>query len=612
MAVSSAIVVPPFAQIDTYPANSPSCQGLFPPGEECTSSSAGSGQDYLYSEADPYYNCDACSGTVRYYTYGYFDDGTNNGVASGRSGASLYITSGTTFYAIFYYRFKVSVSTQAYGTYTSYAQVALEDYVYRPDGTHYNDVVTLAQGQDGSSGSAISCDGGVPNTYCLAYLPEYASETGTYNLGLGFGTETDGGYDHFGGTVAIADGGAIQGSNNYITIAGIQLSTVKPGTTGYAPSISTSLQSGSIVAGQSVYDTSTLSGVTSGAGGSASYYWFSGGSCSGSATLAGTVTVTNGVVPNSPAVKFSSIGSYSWEAVYSGDVNNNQAISSCEPLTVNANSWSITLTASSTSLQVGQTVTLTATANQGFSAGSGYYINIWDQTAGSYTICNSGPSCPAAESQSSPTTHTFEACVDTSSGTCSGALATSSKVSVTWSSSTANPSISITQSGTTLYWHISGLTPSGSFTVSESTSQGFTDSFGPYTASSSGTDTRAFNYGGGTSGDVVSLTVTDSSSGKTASTSYTVQSSSSLTISITQSGSTLYWHISGLTPSGSFTVSESTSQGFTDSFGPYTASSSGTDSRAFNYGGGTSGDVIHLTVTDSSTGNTASTSYTIP
>jgi hypothetical protein len=178
-------------------------------------------------------------------------------------------------------------------------------------------------------------------------------------------------------------------------------------------------------------------------------------------------------------------------------------------------------------------------------------------------------------------------------------------VSVTWGTPL---SISITQSGTTLTWHISGLTPSGAFTVSETTSQGFTDTF-QYTASSTGTDSRAFNYGGGTPGDVVTLKVTDSSTGRQASTSYTVQSV--LSISISQSGTTLSWSISGLTPSGSFTVSESTSQGFTDHFGPYTASSTGTDSRAFNYGGGTAGDVVTLTVTDSTTGETATTQYTV-
>lgn len=281
---------------------------------------------------------------------------------------------------------------------------------------------------------------------------------------------------------------------------------------------------------------------------------------------------------------------------------------------IQAASWSISLTASDTSPAVGQSVTLSASTSTDVSSWS-YFINIFDQTSGTLVgVCSSGTLCSASVSQSSATTHTYMACVG-NFGSCSSssAVVTSSTVSVTWGSSggSGGLKISISQSGTTLTWSISGLTPSGSFTVSETTSQGFNDGFGPYTASSTGTDSRSFNYGGGTAGDVVTLTVTDSTTTGTATTSYTVQSSSpSLSISITQSGSALTWHISGLTPSGSFMVHETTSQGFTDDF-QYTASSSGTDSRSFNYGGGTSGDVITLTVTDVTTGKQATTQYTL-
>lgn len=278
---------------------------------------------------------------------------------------------------------------------------------------------------------------------------------------------------------------------------------------------------------------------------------------------------------------------------------------------IEAASWTVSLTASNTHPNIGQSVTLTASATA--DVGSfGLYLNIYDQTAGSVVAsCSSGSSCSASVSEPTAQTHTYIACVDKyQSCSSTGLAASSGTVSVTWGSGGSNPSISITQSGSTLTWHISGLTPSGSFTVSESTSQGFNDQFGPYTASSSGTDSRSFNYGGGTPGDVVTLKVTDVSTGKTAQTSYTVQSSGgSLSIYITQSGTTLDWHISGLTVGGSsWTVSESTSQGFDDNFGPYSASSS-TDSRAFNYGGGTSGDVVTLTVTQGS--NSARTSYTV-
>ena len=54
-----------------------------------------------------------------------------------------------------------------------------------------------------------------------------------------------------------------------------------------------------------------------------------------------TVTVpTSGIVPNSNAATFSSAGTFYWQAVYSGDTNNNGASSPCtaasnEQLTVN-------------------------------------------------------------------------------------------------------------------------------------------------------------------------------------------------------------------------------------------------------------------------------------
>lgn len=83
-----------------------------------------------------------------------------------------------------------------------------------------------------------------------------------------------------------------------------------------------------------------------------------------------------------------------------------------------------------------------------------------------------------------------------------------------------------------------------------------------------------------------------------------------LSISISQSGTTLLWSIRGLTANGGFTVREVTSQGFSDSFG-YTASPNGTDSRVFKYGGGAPGDIIVLTVTDLGTGSHASTSYSL-
>ena len=118
-------------------------------------------------------------------------------------------------------------------------------------------------------------------------------------------------------------------------------------------SISTALSSLVLTVGQSVFDTAILSGVTSTAGGTVTYSHFSGGFCQGPGTVVSTVTVTNGVVPDSASATFNTAGVFSWHAVYLGDVYNNGATSPCEPLTVilvqNCNPGAETCLASSSS-----------------------------------------------------------------------------------------------------------------------------------------------------------------------------------------------------------------------------------------------------------------------
>lgn len=58
------------------------------------------------------------------------------------------------------------------------------------------------------------------------------------------------------------------------------------------------------------------------------------GACSGSVTGTDTETVTNTVVPTPGAFAASTAGTYSFQAVYSGDANNNAATSTCKILTV--------------------------------------------------------------------------------------------------------------------------------------------------------------------------------------------------------------------------------------------------------------------------------------
>ena len=101
-----------------------------------------------------------------------------------------------------------------------------------------------------------------------------------------------------------------------------------------SPSVSTTLSSATIVVGSSVYETAALMGGFN-AGGSVTYSYFSGGSCQGSAAIVLTVIVTDGAVPNSASQVFDGAGSYSWDADYTGDSNNNDATSGCKLLTVN-------------------------------------------------------------------------------------------------------------------------------------------------------------------------------------------------------------------------------------------------------------------------------------
>src|SRR5262249_14122636 len=75
--------------------------------------------------------------------------------------------------------------------------------------------------------------------------------------------------------------------------------------------------------------------------------------CSAGARDAGTKTVLNGIVPDSNGLQFNSAGTFYWQAVYSGDANNNGATSVCtsEQLVVNHPPVSQTLPTNTTCSQ---------------------------------------------------------------------------------------------------------------------------------------------------------------------------------------------------------------------------------------------------------------------
>ena len=154
-------------------------------------------------------------------------------------------------------------------------------------------------------------------------------------------------------------GGATNGQVATITMTpGATITCTYTNHTKVSPSITTLLSASTVNIGDSMHDSATLTGATSDAGGTVTYSAYAGANtCTGTDLLNSTKTVTNGIVPDSDPISFNTAGTYSFQAVYSGDSNNNGASSVCstEQLLVKA-SPSITTTLSATSVDVGSTV----------------------------------------------------------------------------------------------------------------------------------------------------------------------------------------------------------------------------------------------------------------
>ncbi|MBI2865422.1 MAG: Ig-like domain repeat protein [Chloroflexi bacterium] len=200
------------------------------------------------------------------------------------------------------------------------------------------------------------------------------------------------------------------------------------------PTVTTSLSGGgqtgasiTVTVGTTVTDTATLTGVTAGAGGTLTYTVYSDVNCTQNAVNAGVVTVTNGSVPASNPITFNSAGTFYWQAVYSGDVQNGGAnfgaTSACtaEQLTVQKLSPTITThltgagqSGASISVPLGAVVTDTATLTGATSNAGGtvtYTVytnntctNVY-AAAGSVSVTNG--SVPASNQVSFPTAGTF-------------------------------------------------------------------------------------------------------------------------------------------------------------------------------------------------------------
>jgi hypothetical protein len=105
-----------------------------------------------------------------------------------------------------------------------------------------------------------------------------------------------------------------------------------------SPAITTILSKSKGTVGDTIYDSATLTGATAAAGGTVTYTVYANTACTSGAIDAGTKNVTNGSVPNSNGIVFNSVGTWSWQAVYSGDASNAAATSACteETLVVDA------------------------------------------------------------------------------------------------------------------------------------------------------------------------------------------------------------------------------------------------------------------------------------
>jgi hypothetical protein len=120
---------------------------------------------------------------------------------------------------------------------------------------------------------------------------------------------------------------------------GNQSLSLNSGAIFFAPSISTAIVTSlltvtSVPLGTTVHDTATLSGASSNASGTVTYNRFTNATCAGTPPSTENVTVAGAAVPPSSTFTPSAVGSYSYQAQYTGNAINLAATSACEPLSV--------------------------------------------------------------------------------------------------------------------------------------------------------------------------------------------------------------------------------------------------------------------------------------
>jgi hypothetical protein len=130
---------------------------------------------------------------------------------------------------------------------------------------------------------------------------------------------------------ATVNGTAVSLGNQDRSLAASAVVFVQPG-------ITTTLEATTGIVGDAIHDGATLNGATNDAGGTVTYRIYTDNTCSTLATTGtsgqidaqpASVTVTNGLVPDSADVTFQQAGTYYWQASYGGDAHNGAATSVC-------------------------------------------------------------------------------------------------------------------------------------------------------------------------------------------------------------------------------------------------------------------------------------------
>jgi hypothetical protein len=130
--------------------------------------------------------------------------------------------------------------------------------------------------------------------------------------------------------------------------------------------INTALSSSTIIVGGSVTDWATITGLVNPTDtGSINFYTYSDSGCSMNQTPEGSIgsISANGVYGPSNSVTYTKAGTYYWNAVFTGDANNNGATSKCERLKVTKAPTLTTISCSMSSVEVKEKITCTVTVS---------------------------------------------------------------------------------------------------------------------------------------------------------------------------------------------------------------------------------------------------------